>query len=131
VIQTCTVDTGTHQGVSLHLTAPAGVTVGALTLFLDYPEGHVRMPVTTPPSGVSDGPLNDLTYAFKDPVLDSTFTDGIPANGSGPMLQVMFDGCQGQALPAATDYKCTILDAADENGTSIDLSTLSCGVTIP
>ncbi len=130
VIQSCTVNTGTHQGVSLHLTTPAGVTVGGLTLLLDYPEGHVRMPATTPGTNVLDTP-NDLTYELKDALIDSTGTDGIPANGAGPILQVMFDGCQGQALPVVTDYTCTIIDAADENGTSIDLSTLSCAVTIP
>ncbi len=130
VIQTCNVDTGTHQGISLQLTTPPALIVGGLTLLLDYPEGNVRMPVTTPGSGVLDTP-NDLTYALKDALIDSTLTNGIPANGAGPMLQVMFDGCHGQALPVATDYKCTILDAADESGTSIDPATLGCAVTIP
>jgi cysteine-rich repeat protein len=130
VIQSCTVDTGTHQGVSLHLSTPAAVTVGGLTLLLDYPEGQVSKPVTTPASGVIDTP-NDLLYELKDALLDSTFFAGIPANSAGAMLQVTFDGCQGQALPAAGDYKCTILDAADENGTSIDFSTFGCTVTIP
>ena len=130
VIQSCTVDTGTHQSVSLQLTTPAGVTVGGITLLLDYPEGQVRLPMTTPPSGVSDAP-NDRTYALKDALLDATLADGIPANGAGPMLQVTFDGCQGQALPVVTDYKCTIIDASDENGASIAVSTLSCTVTIP
>jgi cysteine-rich repeat protein len=130
VIESCTANTGTHQGVSLHLTTPDAVTVGGLTLLLDYPEGQVSVPVTAAPSGVIDTP-NDLTYALKDVLLDSTFFSGIPANGAGPMLQVMFDGCQGQALPGAADYKCTILDAADENGTAIDFSTFGCTVTIP
>jgi len=131
VIQSCTVNTSAHQGVSLHLTTSAGVTVGALTLLLDYPEGQVRKPVTTPATNVSDGPVNDLTYAMKDPLIDTTFADGIPANGGPAMLQVMFNGCQGTSLPAAGDYKCTILDASDEDGTSIDPSTLGCTVTIP
>ncbi len=130
VIESCTVDTTTHQGVSLQLTTPPAVTVGGLTLLLDYPEGQVRQPTTTPGSGVLDTP-NDLTYALKDALIDSTLVDGIPANGAGPMLQVMFDGCQGQALPAATDYQCTILDAADESGNSIDPATLGCAVTVP
>ncbi len=131
IIQSCTVNTGTHQSVSVQLTAPAGVTVGAVTLYLDYPEGNVRIPVTSDPSGVSDGPVNDLSYAFKDPVLDATFVDGLPANGAGPMLHVTFDGCQGQPLPAASDYKCSFLDASDENGVAIDPTTLGCMVTIP
>ena len=130
VIESCTVDTSTHQSISLQLTTPPGVTVGGLTLLLDYPEGAVRLPMTTPGSNVIDQP-NDLTYALKDALIDSTLADGIPANSARPMLQVTFDGCQGQALPGATDYKCTILDAADESGTSIDLATLSCAVTVP
>jgi cysteine-rich repeat protein len=132
-IAACTVDTTRHQGVSLQLTTPGSLTVGALTVYVDYPEGQVRMPVTTDPGTVTDGPLHDLSYAFKDPVLDVTFTDGLPANGAGPMLQVTFDGCQGTALPVAGDYKCTILDAADELGTIIDPSTpgFFCTVTIP
>jgi hypothetical protein len=116
--------------VSLQLTTPAGVTVGGLTLLLDYPEGQVRLPMTTPGANVIDTP-NDLTYALKDALIDETLSAGIPADGAGPMLQVMFDGCQGQSLPAANAYACTILDAADENGTSLDLATLGCAVTIP
>jgi len=130
VIQACTVNTGTHQGISLVLTTPDGVIIGGLTLLLDYPEGQVRLPMTTPGSNVLDTP-NDLTYALKDALIDSTLSDGIPANGAGPMLQVTFDGCQGQALPVAANYTCTILDAADENGTSIDTATLGCTVTVP
>jgi cysteine-rich repeat protein len=130
VIQACTIDTGTHQGVSLNLTTPDGVTVGGLTLLLDYPEGRVRLPMTTPGSNVLDTP-NDLTYELKDALIDSTLSDGIPANGAGPILQVMFDGCQGQTLPGAASYTCTILDAADEDGTSIDTATLGCTVTVP
>ena len=131
VIQSCTVDSAT-QAVSIQLTTPPGVTVGALTLFVDYPEGQVRMPVTSDPSNVSDGPVNDVSWGFKDPVIDTTFTDGLPANGTGPMLHVTFHGCQGQPLPTmGSAYNCTITDASDENGTSIDLSTLSCSVTIP
>lgn len=130
VIQNCTVDTGAHQGVSLDLTTPAGVTVGGLTLLLDYPEGQVRLPVTTGGANVFDTP-NDLTYALKDALIDSTLSEGIPANGAGPMLQVTFDQCQGHALPVACGYTCTILDAADENGTAIDTGTLGCTVTVP
>jgi len=138
VIQSCTVNTSTHQGVSLHLTTPAGVTVGGLTLLLDYPEGQVRIPkdsmghpITMPGANVLDTP-NDLDYELKDVLIDSTGADGIPANGAGPMLQVTFDGCQGQPLPtSATDYTCTITDASDENGNSIDFSTFGCMVTIP
>jgi cysteine-rich repeat protein len=131
VVQSCTVDTGTHQGISLQLTTPAGVTVGGLTLFLDFPEGNVRMPVTTAGTNVLDTP-KDLTYGLNDALIDASLFAGIPANGAGPMLQVMFDGCQGQPLPsAATDYKCTITDASDEVGTTIDPSTLGCAVTIP
>jgi len=130
VIQDCTVDTGAHQGVSLDLTTPAGVTVGGLTLLLDYPEGQVRLPVTTDGANVFDTP-NDLTYALKDALIDSTLSEGIPANGAGPMLQVTFDQCQGHALPVACNYTCTILDAADETGTAIDTGTLGCTVTVP
>jgi len=132
VIKSCTVNTATHQSVSIQLTTPAGVTVGALTLLVRYPEDKVRLPVTSDPANVSDGPMNDLSYAFKDPVIDTTFSDGLPANGAGPMLHVTFDGCQGQALPTmGTEYGCTITDASDEDSNSIDLSTLSCSVTIP
>jgi cysteine-rich repeat protein len=130
VIEACTVDTGTHQSVSLQLTTPGGVTVGGLTLLLDYPEGKVRLPMTTPGSGVIDTP-NDLTYALKDALIDSTLANGIPANGAGPMLQVMFDGCQDMALPVAAYYKCTLLDASDESGNSIDPMTFGCAVTAP
>src|SRR5262249_7039723 len=133
VIQPCTINTGTTQGISLLLTTPGGVTVGGLTLLLDYPEGKVRVKLpTTPGTNVLDTP-NDLNYELKDALIDSPLTDGIPANGAGPMLQVTFNGCEGQPLPVAADYtnKCRITDASDENGASIDVSTLSCQVTIP
>ena len=132
VIQSCTVNNATNQAVSIQLTTPAGVTVGALTLFLDYPEGKVRGPVTSDPANVSDGPIHDVEWGFADPVIDTTFSDGLPANGAGPMLHVTFNGCQGQPLPTmGSEYTCTITDASDENGTAINLSTLSCSVTIP
>jgi len=132
VIQSCTVNNATNQAVSIQLTTPAGVTVGALTLFLDYPEGKVRVPVTSDPANVSDGPIHDVGWGFTDPVIDTTFSDGLPANGAGPLLHVTFNGCQGQPLPTTgSEYPCTITDASDEGGTAINPSTLSCSVTIP
>jgi cysteine-rich repeat protein len=131
IIQSCTVNSATHQSISLQLTTPPAVTVGGLTLLLDFPEGNVHFNHTTPGASVLDTP-NNLTYELKDALIDSTLLDGIPANGAGAMLQVAFDGCQGQPLPTAADYagKCIITDASDENGVAIT-SGLSCTVTIP
>lgn len=133
VIKSCTVNTATSQNVSVRLTTPAGVTVGAITFLVDYPEGQVRLRVTTVDgSNFLDSP-NDLTYALKDPILDINAPSGIgiPANGAGTALQIAFNGCQGQPLPTGSDYKCTVTDASDENGTALTLSTLICAVTIP
>src|SRR5262249_43959974 len=131
IIESCTADTGTHQTVSLHLTAPADVPIGGLTVFLDYPEGHVRLPVVTAASGVSASPPNDRTWAVNIALIDGTLFAGSPANGAGPMLTATFEGGQGAPLPAAADYRCTITDASDETGTAIDLATVSCTVTVP
>lgn len=130
VIHDCTVNAGTTQTVSVNVTTVPGVVLGALTVFVDYPEGQVRAPATTPAGTVIETP-NDVTYGLKDALLDQTFADGIPANGAAPALQITFKGCQGKALPAAVDYRCTVLDAALEDGTAVCPSTVSCAVTIP
>jgi hypothetical protein len=130
VVESCTVDTGTHQGVSLQLTAPAAVPIGSLELVLDYPEGNVRIPAVVASQSVLATP-SDHDWAVKLELLDATLGQGIPANGAGPMLAMTFDGCQGAALPAAAEYKCTITDASDELGTGLDTSTLGCTVTVP
>ncbi len=75
--------------------------------------------------------ITAVLFMPRSQTIHATLADGIPANGAGPMLQVTFDGCQGHGLPVATDYKCTILDASDESGNSIDFGMFGCAVTVP
>jgi len=129
VIMPCTLDASSMVTASVALVAPSAVSVGAVTLFVDYPEGHVRNPTTVPSAGVVDSP-NDLAYAFRDAVLDTTGV-GLPSTVGTLLLQVTFTGCQEASLPIAGDFRCAVTDAADLQGIVIDPATLSCTVTIP
>jgi cysteine-rich repeat protein len=129
VIMPCTLDTSSTVTASVALVAAPGVSLGAVTLFVDYPEGHVRNPTTVPSSGVVDAP-SDLTYAFHDAVLDTTGV-GLPSTAGASLLQITFTGCQGASLPIAADFRCAVTDAADLQGSAIDPATLSCSVSTP
>jgi cysteine-rich repeat protein len=127
VIQLCTPTSGTLT-VSVKFTPPPSPPVGGAGLFVDYPEGAVRLPTTSFSSGVS-GQSHDRDYGITEEVIDSTGT-GLPASPNA-LLHLTFKTCQGAPAPTAADFKCTVNDASDENGVVLNPSTMSCTVTIP
>jgi len=128
VIQACTPVSSSSFSVSVKFTAPSGTPVGGLGLFVDYPEGAVRLPASIFPSGVAGTP-HDRDYGVSEDLVDSNGT-GLPTSPN-TLLQLTFKTCQGAATPTAADFKCTMQDAADESANTLDISTMSCTVTIP
>ena len=67
---------------------------------------------------------NDLDYALRNVLLDSTFT-GIP---SGAAFTVEFDTCGGAVTTA--DFGCLVADTSDVNFQAAEAGT-SCSVSLP
>jgi len=111
--------------VSVTYTPPGGQTVGGLGLFVDYPEGAVRLPHTNFASGVS-GASHDRDYGITEELIDAVGT-GLPTT----LLHLDFENCQCATAPTAAAFKCTVVDASDESFNVIDPSTITCTVTIP
>jgi len=128
VIQGCLPVQGSSFSVSVKLTPPPGTPVGGAGLFIDYPEGAVRLPATSFASGVS-GSSHDRDYGITEELIDANGT-GLPASPNAA-LTLTFKTCQGAAVPTAADFTCTVTDASDENANTIDPGTMSCAVTIP
>jgi hypothetical protein len=125
-VAACT-PTPSTVSISVKMTPPAGVMVGGMTLFVDYPEGEVRQPVVTPGTNVTNSD-NDLTYGILETLLDGGGT-GMPTDPSA-VLHMTFNTCQGAPAPAATDFHCSVSEATDESFASIT-PLPTCTVTIP
>jgi cysteine-rich repeat protein len=123
-VDSCT-PTATSFGAHVTFTssAPAGTTISGLGFFVDYPEGKVGGLATTQPFGVS-GSVNDLGYGF---TANSVKLGGLPS----PVLTLSFKTCQGAPAAVAGDFSCTVTDASDDNGNTVDPSLVTCTVTVP
>jgi cysteine-rich repeat protein len=123
-VDSCTPTTtsfGAH--VTFTSSAPAGTTISGLGFFVDYPEGKVGSLATTQPFGVN-GSVNDLGYGF---TANSVKLGGLPS----PVLTLSFKTCQGAPAAVAGDFSCTVTDASDDNGFTVDASLVTCTVTVP
>ena len=122
----CTASTST-LATSITFTGPAGVTIAGLGTLVDYPEGKVTL--TSPDTDITKGfgvtsAIDDEGYAF---VAESLKVSGLPT----PVLHANFKTCQGAAAASASDFKCTVTDAADDQGNVVPASQMTCAVTIP
>ena len=70
--------------------------------------------------------VHDRDYGLTEELIDATGI-GLP----GTLFRMKFQDCQCAAAPSAADFRCTVEDASDENGTVLDPATISCTVTIP
>jgi cysteine-rich repeat protein len=132
-IHPCT-GAGTTVSADVSFTAPAGVDVGGITIFLRYPDGVVRIPgfandasvqnsITNLPDNAFSTP-NDLDYALR---LVMFSADG-SAIAASPLFTVQFDNCAGAAPPQADDFRCTVETAVDTN--TAPVSGATCAVTL-
>ena len=117
-IETCS-PSGDRLTVNVDFAAPTGVDLAAITAFLQYPDGVVRIPgsgndamvqsrLTPGPANISATP-NDLDYALRY----VAFSPEFPAITPGNLVAVEFDVCEGAVSPAITDFSCVVEDAAD------------------
>lgn len=111
---------------------PEGVSLAALTTFLRYPDGVVRIPgfgndgnvqsrLTAVPNNISATP-NDLDYALRY----VAFTPDLSPITEGGLYSVVFDRCEDAPAPSIGDFTCIVEDAADTEFNSVD--GVSCSV---
>jgi cysteine-rich repeat protein len=131
-IEECT-PTGSTVLADVAFTAPSGTDIAALTLFVKYPDGTVRIPgsgndasvlarLQNLPEGISLTP-NDIEYALRMVAFTPDFSPIAP----GPFTTIEFDTCEGAALPTRFDFECVVEDAADTGFNPVSGAT--CGVT--
>lgn len=119
-IETCD-GAGTTLDLRIAFTPPSGVELTAMTIFLRYPDGVVRIPglgndalvqsrMLDVTAGVSLTP-NDLDYALRL----VGFSPDLSPIAPGRLVTVQFDRCAGATTPALDDFTCAVEDAADLN----------------
>ena len=135
VINPCTATT-TAFNLQVSYSKPSGTTVGALTIFLDYPDGRVSIPgsgaestvvarISNTPASFSSAPF-DFDYAMRETL--AAFNHTLNA---GAIFNVQFDVCSGATAPRRGDFTCTVEQASTPTGGNITpLTGFSCSVTV-
>ncbi len=132
-IEPCTPTTSTRT-FSVSVTPPNGVTLGGATLFVDYPEGKVDLAghgndslvvqsITGVPAGILAIP-NDRDYGLTEVL--ASLSSSIPA---GKLFTLTVSDCQGAVTATPADFKCTVEDAANTLGNTVN--GVTCSVTAP
>lgn len=132
-IAACT-STANTVTADVSFTAPSGVDIAGLTIFLRYPDGVVQIPGHASDDQVQSSILNLPGNAFATPndldfalrlVMVSTDQTPFPP---GLVFSVQFGTCQGAPPPTADDFTCVVEDAAD---TSLEtVSGVTCTVVL-
>ena len=134
-IEPCTA-TATRVNVRVSFARPNGVTVGALTVFLDYPDGRVSIPgsgaeptvvarISNTPANFSSAPF-DFDYALRETI--AAFNRTL---NPGAIFDVGFDLCAGATAPRRSDFTCTVEQASTPQGGNITpLTGITCSVAI-
>jgi cysteine-rich repeat protein len=132
VINPCTPPFGTVTAI-VNFTAPADI-AGA-TIYIDYPDGEVRIPGTGNQAAVqnriflSTGDFfnpNDLDYAVQIVQIDS----GGNAFTGSELMQIEFDTCDGASI-SSSDFTCRVLDAASAGASPVSVAGVTCSVQVP
>lgn len=132
VINPCSPPFGTVTAL-VNFTAPQDI-AGA-TIYIDYPDGQVRIPGTGNQIAVqnriflSTGDFfnpNDLDYAVQIVAFDS---GGAPFTGS-ELMQIEFDTCDGASVNSS-QFTCRVLDAASAGGSPVPVAGVTCSVQVP
>jgi hypothetical protein len=120
MVAACTPAAGTDV-VKVNITTPQAL--GGVTIFVDYPEGKIHNPTVQNSTDDLDQ-TNDLKYG----VLVVSTALSTPAT-TGHLYDLSFSNCQGSPV-AASDFVCSIKDAADATGTTISTTGISCTVSL-
>jgi cysteine-rich repeat protein len=133
-IAACTAS-GSTLAVDVHFTAPAGVDLAGITVFVRYPDGVVRIPGMANDSGVQNSLMNlpdngfstanDLDYALRLVI----FTPDSSPIAPGRLATIHFERCTNTALPQIGDFQCRVESAADTDSAAV--SGAACSVTLP
>jgi cysteine-rich repeat protein len=134
VISTCSGISGSAT-VSVAFTPPAGQSVSALSVYLDYPDAALSIPgsgasplvenrISVVPFDVTFTP-NDLNYALRLVLQESNQA----AITSGPLVDVLFDRCTGAPLPAPGAFNCRVESAAGLAPSVASVPGVTCAVT--
>jgi hypothetical protein len=106
--------------------------VGAITVFVDYPEGKVSLPGSggSFPPGTYDfdnfsvqAGFNDFDHGVQATVSDSTGTN---LGTTGDLFTAHFETCSAAPAATAADFTCTVIQAADALGKA--LKGVTCSV---
>ena len=131
-IESCT-PTASTRTFSVTVTPPAGVTLGGVTVFVNYPEGKVdlaghgndnsvKQAITGLPGGALTTP-NDLDYGLIEVIAS---TGALP---SGKLFTMTMADCAGATTATPADFTCTVTDAADTTFNTVTGAT--CSVSTP
>jgi cysteine-rich repeat protein len=132
IVDDCTPNSGTDGPVSVNV-AGSDV-IAAVRVLVDYPEGKVFIPgsggaipvgILTDSPGLSSVTPNDYDHALQALVQDTSGSTIL-----GLLFKIHFESCNGANAITAGDFTCTVIDAADTNG-SIIPSGVTCAVTVP
>jgi cysteine-rich repeat protein len=126
-VDACTPVAGV-TGAHVVYSADAGVTVAAVQIFVDYPEGKVSSPNVSHPFGVSGGAF-DLGYGVNDAIAKNP-----PAALPATIMNISFqDTCQGSTAATTADFNCVVTDASDDTGQSLDVAAnhITCTASVP
>jgi cysteine-rich repeat protein len=131
IIGSCASGTTGTQAVSVTFSVPGGISLGGITVFLDYPDDEASIPgsgaaVTASISNIPAGSLsspNDLDYGLLEGVVN---LGGI---APGRLFTVTFAACTGAPALAVEDFGCVVKDASDVGGN--DVAGVTCAVSIP
>lgn len=120
---------GSTATISVTFTSPAAL--GALSVFVEYPDGVVAIPgsgVSTDTSRFTADPSlivtpNDLDYAVRVGLLAGS------GSISSPAFQVSMDTCDGAAAPTAGQFICHVESASDTSNNVV--TGVTCAVSVP
>ena len=132
IVDACTPQSATDQTVAVNFT---GSNVGAITVLVDYPEGKLSIPgnagniqagiLTNYPDGSFPGP-NDYDHALFNLVVGPI---GAPIP-EGLLFNIHFETCDAAPAPVNGDFTCTVIEAADPNGTPISTAGITCAAAV-
>jgi cysteine-rich repeat protein len=135
IIHTCQV-TATTLDADVDIEPPAGLVLGALQVFVRYPDAAVSLPSSGSQSSVAISNLpddafstsvNDLDYAVR---VVSVGPDGLTLGDAGRFFTAAFTLCQGADRPPASAFACTVENATDVDGNNVTTQT-TCAVVLP
>jgi cysteine-rich repeat protein len=127
-IEQCDETAQTAQTVTVVSSRPD---LTSIRFLLDYPDGHVALPGGPGPDSPG-GTFTDLAGDLQSFDVEHAvrLVVSVPFTfDTTTVLRVNFLGCAGAPLPSATDYRCIVIDASDENFQTV--AGVTCSVTVP